>query len=155
MKFSAFRLSTGERLQLIDAQTECTVTWLDPTGWPVTAVQSYVWRDDAFWVTTFRDRPRVSLLAREPRASVTVSSAGTPLAPEQMASARTLATVHHDGATAEWFYPAFCRRVTSDETAALAMAKILAAQDRVIIELRPQTWNTFSGTRMRAGEARR
>lgn len=149
MDFSDFRLSRAERLRLLDAQTECAITWLNSEGWPVVAVQSFVWRDGAFWVTSFRDRPRVSLLSREPRSAVAVSSIGTQLEPEQMASARTVATVHDDESTAQWFYPAFSRRVTSDENAARAMARTLAAQNRVIIALRPQSWNTFRGARMR------
>ncbi|MDA3657856.1 hypothetical protein [Mycobacterium xenopi] len=114
------------------------------------AVQSFVWHDDAFWVTSFRDRPRVALLMREPRSAVTVSSAGTPWEPEQMVSARTLATVHDDLLTAGWFYRAFCRQVTADEETAQAMVRMLAAQDRAIIELRPQLWNTFCGSRIRS-----
>lgn len=115
------------------------------------AVQTFVWHDDALWVTSFRDRPRVSLLAREPRSAVTVSSMGTPLEAQQMASARTVATVHDDESSARWFYPIFSQRVISDRTGARAMARALAEQDRVIIELRPQSWNTFRGARIRAG----
>lgn len=78
-----------------------------------------------------------------------VSSAGTPLAPKQMASPRTIATVHDDGATAQWFYPAFREQVTSRPKAVRAMADTLVAQDRVVIESGPQSWNTFDVVRMR------
>ncbi|BBZ15558.1 hypothetical protein [Mycobacterium branderi] len=151
MDFSRLRLSHSELLRLLSTQTECTLSWLNPEGWPVAAVQTFVWHDDALWVTSFRDRPRVSLLAREPRSAVTVSSMGTPLEAQQMASARTVATVHDDESSARWFYPIFSQRVISDRTGARAMARALAEQDRVIIELRPQSWNTFRGARIRAG----
>lgn len=150
MDFSRLRLSHSERLRLLQTQTECTVNWLNSEGWPVAAIQTFVWRNDAFWVTSFRDRPRVSLLAREPRSAVAVSSIGTPLEAQQMASARTVATVHDDESTALWFYPAFSQRVMSDENGARAMARTLAGQDRVIIELRSRSWNTFRGTRIHA-----
>jgi len=150
MDFTAFQLTAEERTQLLNMQTECSISWLNAQGWPVAAVQSFVWDRGAFWVTSFRDRPRVSLLLDEPRSAVTVSSAGTSLDPEQMISARTLATVHDDDATADWFYPAFCRRVSRDDKAAAAMASAIAAQSRVIVELRPQSWNSFHGTRIRS-----
>ncbi|BCP05411.1 hypothetical protein [Mycobacterium paraintracellulare] len=154
MNFQAFQLTSEQRLRLLDAQTECTVSWRNAEGWPIAAIQSFVWEDDAFWVTSFRDRPRVTLLTADPRSAVTVSSAGTGLGPDWMVSARALAHVHGDASTAEWFYPAFCRRVTSDERSALAMAGVLAGQPRAIIELRPQAWNSFDGMRMRRQSVR-
>ena len=58
-----------------------------------------------------------------------------------MISARTLAVVHDDASTAEWFYPQFCKTAGLD-------AAVLARQYRVVIELRPQAWNSFDGKRM-------
>jgi hypothetical protein len=58
-----------------------------------------------------------------------------------MISARTLAVVHDDASTAEWFYPQFGKTVGLN-------AATLARQDRVVIELRPQAWNSFDGKRM-------
>ncbi len=115
MDFSRMRLSLSERLRLLETQTECTVSWLNSDGWPVAAIQTFVWHHDALWVTSFRNRPRVALLAREPRSAVTVSSTGTALQPQQMASARTVATVHDEASVAQWFYAAFSRRVVADE----------------------------------------
>jgi hypothetical protein len=43
--------------------------------------------------------------------------------------------------TAEWFYPQFCKMAGLD-------AATLARQDRVVIELRPQSWNSFDAKRM-------
>jgi hypothetical protein len=139
--FKAFRLSADERKQLLTVQTECTVGWLNSDGWPVSAFLTYLFERDAFWVTSFRNRPRVECLIAEPRSTVAVSSAGKPLAHGQMVSARTLAVVHDDAATAEWFYPQFA------EMAGLNAAA-LARQDRVVIELRPQAWNSFDAKRM-------
>jgi hypothetical protein len=150
MDFRAFRLPDDEREQLLRAQHECTITWVDADGWPVGAVQNYLWERGAFWVTSFRDRPRVSCLQAEPRSAVVVSSAGTDVGAERMVSARTLATVHDDEQTADWFYLPFCRRASADEEQAARMARFLARQDRVIIELQPQGWNSFDGLRMRA-----
>ena len=68
MDFAAFRLSDDERRQLLSVQTECTVGWLNSDGWPVSAFLTYLFERDAFWVTSFRDRPRVDCLSRTPEA---------------------------------------------------------------------------------------
>jgi hypothetical protein len=141
MDFATFRLTDAERRQLLAVQTECTVAWLNRDGWPVSAFLTYVFDRDAFWVTSFRDRPRVNCLLADPRSTVAVSSAGKGLAHGQMISARTIAVVHDDVSTAEWFYPQFCTIAGLDAAA-------LARQDRVIIELRPQGWNSFDAQRM-------
>ena len=64
--FAAFRLSDEERKQLLTVQNECTVAWLNSDGWPVSAFLTYLFERDAFWVTSFRDRPRVALSHRRP-----------------------------------------------------------------------------------------
>jgi hypothetical protein len=97
--FRAFRLTDEERLRLLTVQTECTVGWLNSDGWPVTAFLAYLFAHDAFWVTSFRDRPRVACLTAEPRSTVAVSSTGKPLDHGQMVSARTLAVVHDEPAS--------------------------------------------------------
>jgi hypothetical protein len=122
-------------------QTECTVGWLNSDGWPVSAFLTYLFEREAFWVTSFRDRPRVGCLVADPRSTVAVSSAGKPLGHGRMISARTSAVVHDDVSTAEWFYPQFCKMAGLD-------AAVLARQDRVVIELRPQAWNSFDSKRM-------
>ncbi|MEZ0351969.1 hypothetical protein [Mycobacterium sp. pR1184] len=151
-EFSQARLTGDAFARLLDTQTECVVSWIDGKGRPVSAVQTYLWRQDALWVTAYRDRPRVKALKVDPHSAVCVSSAGTELPVQQMASARTLAVVHTDGSTGGWFYPAFCERAFPQISE--KMAVLLAKQDRVIIELRPQTWNTFDGSRLRASVRR-
>src|ERR1700721_820389 len=141
MDFATFRLSDDERRQLLALQTECTVAWLNSDGWPVSAFLTYVFERDSFWVTSFRDRPRVACLLADSRSTVAVSSAGKELAHGRMISARPLAVVHDDVSTAQWFYPRFC------EMAGLHAA-VLAGQDRVVIELRPHAWNSFDSKRM-------
>jgi hypothetical protein len=141
MDFATFRLSDTERELLLAVQTECSVAWLNRDGWPVSAFLTYVFDRDAFWVTSFRDRPRVSCLLADPRSTVAVSSSGKDLRHGQMISARTTAVVHDDVSTAEWFYPQFGAISGLD-------AALLARQDRVIIELRPHGWNSFDADRM-------
>ncbi|GAB4672393.1 hypothetical protein MOKP101_49440 [Mycobacterium avium subsp. hominissuis] len=80
MDFAAFRPTDDERMQLLAAQNECTVSWLNSDGWPVSAFLTYVFERDAFWVTSFRDRPGIDCLIGDPRSTVAVSSAVNRLA---------------------------------------------------------------------------
>jgi hypothetical protein len=80
MDFTAFSAHGGGTNAVAEQADRVFISWLDAQGWPVAAVQSFVWDRGAFW-TTFRDRPRVSLLLDEPRSAVTVSSAGPSLDP--------------------------------------------------------------------------
>jgi hypothetical protein len=52
MDFAKFRLSDDERRELLAAQTECTVGWLNSDGWPVSAFLTYVFEREVFWVTS-------------------------------------------------------------------------------------------------------
>jgi hypothetical protein len=149
MRFDLARLTPAVREELLVAQDECTVAWTNDDGWPVGVVHTYVWRDGAFWVTAFRSKPRVAALQTRPHAAVVVSSKGTDVGPEKMASARVVATVHDDEHTKAWFYSAFVARTRGDAAVREQMARALARQDRVIIELRPVSWTSFDGMLLR------
>lgn len=147
--FKAFRLTDSAREELLATQDECTLSWINDDGWPVSVVQSYVWHNGHFWLTAFRNKPRVQALQARPRAAVAVSSKGTNLGPERMASARAEAFVHDDDDTKQWFYPAFAARAAGDPAAVAGFARALNKQDRVIIELAPVTWTSFDGMLLR------
>jgi hypothetical protein len=151
MDFGNSRLDAAERDQLIATQHECFIGFNNDEGWPVAVVQTYVWAHGALWVTAFADRPRVSRLAADSRCVVAVSNSGAPPGAERMMSARSLATIHTDDETKTWFYPMFAMRASGDEAAAAQFARILARQDRVIIELRPEAFTTFDAARLRSG----
>jgi hypothetical protein len=157
LDFTPFRLTPAEREELFAAQDELTVSWTNDAGWPVAVVQTFVWHDGAFWITAFRDKPRVGRLEVDDRAAVAVSSKGTDVGIERMVGVRVRAAVHDDGATAAWFYRAFAaRHVGSDEAAIAKFAARLAKQDRVVIELRPEprSWTSFDGMLLRRGGRR-
>jgi hypothetical protein len=155
MNFEGFRLTPAEREELLAAQHECTISWNNAEGWPVTVVQTYVWERGSFWVTAFNDKPRVGRLRADGRAAVAVSSMGTSVGGERMASARVMATVHDDPAVSEWFYPVFAARaVGPDERAQQGFVKALTRQDRSVIELRPVSWTSFDGALLRTGGRR-
>jgi hypothetical protein len=149
--FRAFRLTVAERNELLVAQDECTIAWTNVDGWPVGVVHTYLWTEGAFWVTAFRDKPRVARLTADPRAAVIVSSKGTSTGPGRMVGARASVVLHDDEDTKAWFYPAFAERAVEDELARPGFVKVLGRQDRVIIELRPVSWTSFDGNLLRQG----
>jgi hypothetical protein len=152
MNFEAFRLTPAEREELLAAQHECTISWNNADGWPVAVIQTYVWQRSSIWVTAFNDKPRVGRLRADGRAAVAVSSSGTSLPADRMASARVMAAVHDDPAVAEWFYPAFAAIAAGpDERAQQGFVKALTRQDRSVIELRPVSWTSFDGGLLRTG----
>jgi len=152
MKFDNFRLSEELKNQLLLTQVECTLTWLNKDNWPVGIVQTYLWHDDAFWLTSFASRPRVNALRKRPQASVIVSSMGTQMGAEKMISCKALAAVHEDQKTKDWFYSAFAKKTQTTAESQQKFALALAAQERVIIELRPQSWLSFDGQLLRGNQ---
>jgi hypothetical protein len=147
--FSRARLSPSDSDALLASQDECSIAWTNDDGWPVAVIQTFLWHEGSLWITAFRDKPRVAAMVARPRAVVTVSSKGTDQGPERMISARVVPTVHDDDGTKAWFYPAFAGRTSDDPAMQAGMAKALSRQDRVIIELRPVSWNTFDGIALR------
>ena len=144
----------GKRKVLYAAQTECCVLWTNRAGWPVGVMQRFVWHEERFWVTCTAERKRVAALRVRPQSAVVVSSEGTWLGGDVTTTAKTLATVHTDASTKEWFYPALAQRQRGDGSAAdQARAEFIRRLDtpsRVIIELTPVDWITYDGNRLEA-----
>jgi hypothetical protein len=152
--FAEAHLSRDAREQLLVAQDECTVGWINDEGWPICVVQTYVWTNGSFWLTAFTDKPRVRALTERPQSTVSISSKGTDQGPERMVSCRTRAVIHTDDETKSWFYPEFAKRTSDDPAMQAGMAKALSRQDRVVIELQPVSWNTFDGIALRKAMTR-
>ena len=143
-----------KRELLYAAQTECCVLWTNRAGWPVGVMQRFVWHDGRFWVTCTAERKRVAAMRVRPQSGVVVSSEGTWLGGDVTTTAKTLATVHTDASTKEWFYPALAERQRGDGSGAdQARAEFIRRLDtpsRVIIELAPVDWITYDGNRLEA-----
>jgi len=146
-------LADAARDELLAAQLECVVIWSRPDGWPIGVVHWFVWRDGRFWVTAGAGRPRVEALRAEPRSTVVVSNAGAlPGAPRSVA-ARTVATVHDDGAVMEaWFARELAAKGHGAGTSRAArFERMLRETPRVVVELEPVAWTSYDAARMEAG----
>jgi hypothetical protein len=144
-----------KRERLYEAQTECCVAWTTRDGWPVGVMHRFVWRDGRFWITCTAERKRASALRARPKSCVIVSSEGTWLGGDVTTTAKTLATIHDDRATKDWFYPALARRQRpgGDWATEAARGEFLHRLDtptRVVIELDPVAWITYDGAKLEA-----
>lgn len=139
-------ISDEKRTRLYQAQTECVVNWTNSDGWPVGVLHRFVWDQDKFWVTCVGHRVRVAALRKRPQSSVVVSSEGTWLGGDVTTTAKTLANVHEDPQTKEWFYPLLAERMRAgDPEASAEFIRRLDTPTRVVIELDPVQWITYDG----------
>lgn len=136
---SAFKLIDDEQERLYDLQDECSVSWTNSAGWPVSMPHSYVRVDGKFWIHTTVNRQRVKAFRARPQTCVTVSGIGTEMY-GCMVTNKTLATVHDgDRDLVRWLLPLFLRRVgkAADDESLNQQMLLLDTPNRVVIEFDP------------------
>lgn len=129
------RLDPADVEELLENQVECTFVFADGRGWPCGVVMNYLRRDGRFWLTSVEGRAHVQALAREPRVSIVVSSAGSPLGGRRMLAQRGLATVHHDVRKVADVLDAMAARFRPSDPE--AFRRLLDTPKRVVIEVEP------------------
>ncbi len=149
---SVFTLSDEREQALLDKQTECVLMWTTDSGAPTGVVMNFVFREGRFWLTATRRRKRIASIERRPRVAVAISSRGTDIGISQSLTYQGTATIHDDGETADWFYPALAARVrpeSADQQA--AFVRHLDSPGRVVIEIVPDHRMGFDSEAMFAG----
>lgn len=129
------RLDAPDRDELLEKQVECTFVFDDERGWPSGVVMNYLRHDGTFWLTAVEGRAHVRALAREPRVSIVVSSAGSPLSGRRMVAYRGRATVHRDLTDLGWLLDAFADRFRPADPA--GFRQLLDTPNRVVIQVVP------------------
>jgi nitroimidazol reductase NimA-like FMN-containing flavoprotein (pyridoxamine 5'-phosphate oxidase superfamily) len=144
-----YDLGTGDEVELLARQTECTFIWLGASGHPVGVVMNFVFRDGRFWLTAARRRKRIAAVERDSRVSVVVSSHGSGVTARRSLTYQGRCVVHDDDATKAWFYPDFAAamRPGHPERAAAFRAQ-LDSPGRVVLEVVPGVRIGFDGDRM-------
>jgi hypothetical protein len=145
-----YPVEEDRRQALYERQVECAVVWTTAEGWPIGVMHWFVWHDGAFWVTAGVARKRIAALRRRPESSVIVTSAGTDVGRSVTVTARTVATIHDDAETADWFFPALARKAHGKTPTAGVFERMLRSTARVVIELRPVAYVTYDAARMHA-----
>ncbi len=152
---SAFKLSEDDREKLFDLQHECTVSWTNKDGWPVSMPHSFVRSEGKFWVHTTTNRKRVQALRARPESCVVVSSLGTEMT-GAMVTSKTMATVHDgDRDLVRWLLPLFLKRVGmgADEEATNQQLSLLDTPNRVVVEFDPVQVFTYNSQALRQAVA--
>lgn len=141
---SSFTLTPERERELVEAQIECTFSWVSSQGQPVGVTMNYVARDGSIWLTAVRERARIRALQRNPRASVAISSAGTNLGSGKTITYIGDVVLHEDQATKDWFYPALGAIISPypAPTVEAAIAQ-LDTPSRLILELVPRRSISF------------
>jgi len=133
-----FTLDDERRLELLRVQTECSFVWSTRDGWPVGVTMSFLWRDGRVWLTSSSQRKRIAAVRRDPRVSVIVSSAGTPMGPGKTVTLKGRVVLHEDEATKRWFLPALAEAIFPESQRRRdGFARVLDSPRRVVLEVVP------------------
>ncbi|MEO1059779.1 MAG: hypothetical protein AAFZ07_00070 [Actinomycetota bacterium] len=135
--------------QLLAVQNECTFMWTNRAGEAFGVIMSYLPKEGKLWLTAAERRARISAIRRFPRASVCISSFGTPLGSGKTVTYKGSCTVHSGRDVKDWFYPEFARRLRpDDEVAATTFQRFLDSPARVVIEFEPDDKLSFDSAIM-------
>ncbi len=145
---SVYGLDEGARDELLRTNAECTFSWSTKDGWPVGVIMSYLWKDGRFWLTAGAHRHRIEAVRRDPRVSIIVTSTGTKLGAGKSITAKGRCIVREDAETKHWFYPEFARHLYPDAKVAEGFAVFLDSPLRIVLEVVPEKWITYDGTKM-------
>jgi len=145
---SVYGLDADAREELLRTHAECAFNWSTRDGWPVGVIMSYLWKDGRFWLTAGAHRHRIEAVRRDPRVSIVVTSTGTKLGPGKSITVKGRCVVHEDAETKRWFYPEFARHLNVDPKGAEAFALFLDSPLRIVLEVIPEKWITYDGTKM-------
>jgi general stress protein 26 len=141
-------LSPELEKQLVYSQRNCVFMWVNSKGEPFGVVMSYLPKDGKLWLTAAERRKRIPALRRNPRASICVWGAGTPIGGHRTMTYKGSCVIHDDRETKDWFYPEFATYLRPDPAQAELFAKFLDSPERVIIEFTPDYKLGFDGELM-------
>ena len=145
---SVYPLEEKDREELLAQHAECTFVWVTREGHPLGVIMSYLWHEGRFWLTAGAHRHRIAAVRRDPRVSVVVTSTGTKLGGGRAITAKGRCIVHEDDETKRWFYPAFSKHLHKKEEMANWFESFLDSPLRVVLEVVPEKWITYDGTKM-------
>ena len=148
----SLRLDSGDRHELLAAQSECTFTFTTAAGWPAGVIMSYLYEKDRFWLTAVRGRAHAEALTRDPRVTIVVSNAGTSLAGRRMLAVRGVGRVRDDETIKRWFLPRFAARLAPADPD--RMVRLLDSPKRVVFEVRPVEIAVSHDSRKMPGDGR-
>jgi general stress protein 26 len=109
---SIYPFTDEERDQLLNNSVEAVVMWATKDSWPIGVIHAFVWAKGKIWVTFSEHRHRYSAIKRNPKVSISVSSAGTDLSgPQGAITIKGTPKFYTDDETKKWFYTALSQKL--------------------------------------------
>lgn len=135
---TGFTLDDARQHDLLTSQNECSFVWSTKDGWPIGVIMSYVWRDGKIWLTSSRQRKRISAVRRDDRVSIIVSGLGTPMGSGKTVTLKGHCRLLDDEQTKAWFYPALAAAIfPGNERRQQSFGRFLDSPGRLILEVTP------------------
>jgi general stress protein 26 len=136
-------------LKLFKAQNECTLSWVSRDGAPAATVVSFIYKDDAIWMTALTHSSRVKAIARDGRVAVVVSGSGSKIGHTRCVSMRGHAEIIHDSDVKDWFFPAFSKAVLRKSwSGAKMMAGSMNNASNAVIKFTPEKIIPYDAQKM-------
>lgn len=149
---STARLDPDGVEELLAAQSECVVSFVDEFGWPRGAVVSFIRATGSLWYAATTGRRHARTVMADPRVTVVVSSAGSGLIGRRMVALRGRARVHSQGPVKERMLRIIAERLAPADP--LAMVRLLDSVNRVVVEVVPEGVAVSHDSRKIAGDGR-
>ncbi|CAA0124584.1 Uncharacterised protein [BD1-7 clade bacterium] len=125
--------------KLLTHQNECTISWITRDGSPASTVVSFIWEDDAIWMTALSASARVGAIRRDPRISVVVSGKGCKVGDTRCVSMRGRCEILDSAEIRDWFFPRFSRKVLhKSRMGASMMAKAMNSPGNLVLKFTPE-----------------
>ena len=148
-RVSIYGLDLETRERLLTTQRECVFNWCTREEWPMGVIMSCLWHEDRMWLTAGAHRHRISAVRRNPKVSVVVTSTGTELGTGKTVTIKGKCHIREDDETKSWFYPKFSSHPHGqNEREAAIFEEKLNSPLRVILEVVPEKFITYDGTKM-------
>ena len=136
-------------LKILQAQNECTLSWITQDGSPAATVVSFIYEQECLWMTTPAGSVRERALMRDGRVAVVVSGKGCDLGDTRCVSMRGHCEILRDAATRDMFFPLFARKVLhKSRIGAPLMAKSMNTSANVVLKFTPSKVIPFDAQKM-------
>lgn len=135
--------------KLLDAQSECTLSWVTRDGSPASTVVSFLYADDCLWMTALAGSARIKAISRDARVAVVVSGAGSKMGDTRCVSMRGRCEILADETTRNWFFPLFSRRVLhKSKIGAKMMSASMNNPSNLVLKFTPEKVIAYDAQKM-------
>lgn len=146
---SRYGLDDHDVEELLGAQRECTLIWVNKGGHPLGAIVNYIHRRGSLWLTATSKRPRVAAVRANPKVSIVISSKGSGITSRRSLTYKGICTVHEDEATKQWLISELSAAMRpGDPERAREFAALLDSPLRVVLEVKPISRTGYDGGKM-------